>query len=77
MEVTDEKRREVANRLRTARVTDTFAGTYARYSDLNSEFVWRLAEALADVDGGRLHGFNRRQLMDTLADLIDRPTCGI
>ena len=78
-DITDEQRREVARRLRTAHVADRPAKTFEEYNDQNAEFVMRLAEALADVDRGRLHyapsEYDRRPLMDVLADLIDRPEC--
>ena len=75
----DEKRREVADRLRAAHVANRSAKTREEYNEQNAEFVMRLAEALADVDRGRLHyapyEYDHRPLMDVLADLIDRPTC--
>ena len=78
-DITDGQRREVARRLRTAHVADRPAETFEEYNDQNAEFVMRLAEALADADRGRLHHapseYDRRPLMDVLADLIDRPTC--
>ena len=80
-DITDEKRREVARRLRAAHVADRPAKTFEEYNDQNAEFVMRLAEALADVDRGRLHyapyEYDRRPLMDVLADLIDRPACRV
>lgn len=80
MTITDEKRREVADRLRAAHVADAPAKTFEEHNDQNAEFVMRLADALADVDRKRLHyapyEYDHRPLMDVLADLIDRPTCG-
>ena len=78
-DITDGQRREVARRLRVAHVDDRPAKTFEEYNDQNAEFVMRLAEALADVDRGRLPyaplEYDLRPLMDVLADLIDRPTC--
>lgn len=75
MKIDDEKRREVADRLRAAHVADRPAKTFGEHNDQNAEFVMRLAEALADVDRGRLHyapyEFDHRPLMDVLADVID------
>ena len=77
--ITDGQRREVARRLRAAHVAERPAETFEEYNDQNAEFVMRLAEALADVARGRLHyapyEYDRRPLMDVLADLIDRPEC--
>lgn len=74
-----DERREVADRLRAAHVASRPAKTREEYNEQNAEFVLRLAEALADVDRERLHyapyEYDRRSLMDVLADLIDRPTC--
>lgn len=78
-DITDEQRREVAARLRECHVADAPAETKGEFDEQNAEFVMRLADILADVDRGRLHyapyEFDRRPLMDVLADLIDRPTC--
>ena len=80
MTITNEQRRAAADRLRAAHVADRPAETFEEYNDQNAEFVMRLAEVLADVDRKRLHyapyEYDHRPLMDVLADLIDRPTCG-
>lgn len=76
--ITDEQRREVAAALRKCHVADAPAKGKGEFDEQNAEFVMSLAEVLAHVDRGRLHyapyEFDRRPLMDVLADLIDRPT---
>jgi hypothetical protein len=77
--ITDQQRREVAARLRRAGVSDMQTDIYVEQLEQDSAALDRIAESIADVDYTRLNGapylYERRQLLDVLADLIDRPTC--
>ena len=79
MTITDEKRREVADRLRAAHVADRPAKTFGEHNDQNAEFVMRLAEVFGawqewqrTKDGALPHmSLDRRHaIMDECADVV-------
>ena len=79
MSITDQQRHEVAARLRRATVPDMQTDIYVELLEQDAAALDRIVESIADVDYTRLgnvpYRYERRQLLDVLADLIDRPTC--
>ena len=79
MSITDQLRREVAARLRRAVVSDMPTDIYEEQLEQDAAALERIIESVHDADRVRLHGapysYERRQLLDVLADLIDRPAC--
>ena len=72
--ITDQQRREVAARLRRAGVPDMQTDIYVEQLEQDAAALDCIAVSLSiiDCETGR---YKRRDVLDVLADLIDRPTC--